>query len=126
MIFRSLRGYLFSKIKATGLKNTVFILCYIRRILSTSYEVINFIKILKGSRATRAHISNINIRKKRIEHCSRKIEKRRRKEERLSFPKPKKQIGSNKMLRDVYSHKAFPPQTCQILVLGIPVICLIH
>ena len=54
------------------------------------YKIRNFIKCLKESRATRDRISNIKSREKRREHCYRKLEKRRSKEERLSFPKPQK------------------------------------
>ena len=81
---------------------------------------------MKGSGATRAIISNINSRKNRREHPSHKLKKRRKKEERLSFPKPKIYIGSNKVLREIDSRTAFPPQLCQIWILGTPVICLIH
>ena len=53
------------------------------------YKTINIIKFLKGSRAPRDCTSNIMIRKKRREPCSRKLEKGRSKEEIISFPKPK-------------------------------------
>ena len=53
----------------------MIIKCYIRRVLSTGCETIKFLKSLKGSGATRARISNIKSRKKRIEHRSRIIEK---------------------------------------------------
>ena len=104
----------------------MIIISYTRCVQRTGYKIRDFIKCLKGSRATRARISNINIRKKRREHCYRKLEKRERREERLYFSKPKKQIGSNKMLRKIDSRTAFSPQICQIWVLGTPVICLIH
>ena len=67
----------------------MLIISYIRRVLATGYKIINFIKCLKVYIATRTRISNIRSRKKRREPRSRKIEKKRRKEERLSFPKPK-------------------------------------
>ena len=73
-----------------GLENPVLRKSYIRRVLSTGYITINFINLFKGYRATRASISNIKSRKKRIKHRSRKIEKMRRKEEILYFPKTKK------------------------------------
>ena len=47
----------------------------VRCVQSTGYEIINLIKYLKGSRTTRARISNIKGRKKRIEPRSRKLEK---------------------------------------------------
>ena len=56
---------------------------------SHGLQKINFIKCLKGSRAPRARIPNIKSRKNRREPCSSKLEKRRRKEEILSFSKPK-------------------------------------
>ena len=63
---------------------------YIRQGLSTDHGTYNFVKYFKGSGVTRASILNTKSRKKRREHCSRKkFQKRRRKEERLSFPKPK-------------------------------------
>ena len=71
-----------------GSENPVFIISYIRRVLATGYEIIKFIKCLKGSRETRARISNIKSRRRIREHRSRKIEKRRRKEEIISFTKP--------------------------------------
>ena len=51
---------------------------HIRLILSTGYGTIDFIKLLKGYRATHARISNIKGRKKRREHRYCKLEKRRR------------------------------------------------
>ena len=62
---------------------------YIRRVLTTGYGAIKFIKFLRGSRAPRACISNIKSKNKRREHRYRKLEKRGRKEERLYFQKPK-------------------------------------
>ena len=62
---------------------------YIRRVLATGYGAYNFIKFLKRSGASCACISNIRSRKKRREHRYCKIEKRGRKEERLSFPNKK-------------------------------------
>ena len=61
---------------------------YIRRVLATGFGAIKFIKLLKGSRAPRARISNIKSKNKRREHRYRKLEKRGRKEERLYFSKP--------------------------------------
>ena len=100
---------------------------YIRRVLSTGYNIINFIEYLKGSRATRACISNIKSRNNRRENGSLKLKKRRRKEEIIYVPKPKKYRGSNKILCEIDSRTAaLPPQICQIWVLGTLVICLIH
>ena len=58
------------------LRNHVLIIFYIRRVISTGYKIINFIKFLKGSIAARARISNIKSRKKRTEPRSRKLGKR--------------------------------------------------
>ena len=68
----------------------MIIISYIRRVLATGYELINFIKCLKEYRTPCACISNIKSRKKIREPCSRKLEEIRRKEERLYFPKPRK------------------------------------
>ena len=76
---------------------------YIRLFLATGYKIINSIKFLKWYRVPHARISNINSREKRRELCSRKLEKNRRKEERLYFPKLKIYRGSNKILRDIDS-----------------------
>ena len=92
----------------------MLIIYYLRRVLFTGYEIIKFIKFLKGSIAPRARISNINSRNEIIEPRSCKIEKRRSNEERLYFPKPKIYRVSNKILREIYSRTAFPPQICQI------------
>ena len=73
-----------------GLENPVLRKSHIRQVLATVYVIINFIKSYKGSISPRTRISNIKIRKKRREHPYRKLEKRGRKEEGLSFPKPKK------------------------------------
>ena len=62
---------------------------YIRHFISSSYKVLNFINFLKGYRLHCVPNSNNNSRKKRREPGFRKLEKKRRKEERLSFPKPK-------------------------------------
>ena len=67
----------------------MLIISYIRRVPATGYEIINFVKCLKGSRETRALISNINTRKKRRYPLSSKLLKSRIKEESISFPKPK-------------------------------------
>ena len=53
------------------------------------YETINFIKCLKGSRATRARISNIKSRKKRREHPSRKLKKGEGRKKDFIFQYPK-------------------------------------
>ena len=68
----------------------MIIISFIRRVIATGYKVINFIKCLKEYREPRARISNINIRKKIREACSRKLEKMRRKEEKIYYPKPRK------------------------------------
>ena len=73
---RVLRDYLVSYLKTLGLGKPVLRKSYIRRVLAMGYGTINFIKCLKGSRATHARISNINSRKKRREHHSHKLEKR--------------------------------------------------
>ena len=67
----------------------MLIISYIICVIATGYEIINFIKCLKGYRAPSACISNIKSRKKIREHHSRKLEKRTGKEERLYFPEPK-------------------------------------
>ena len=67
----------------------MLIISYLRRVLATVYKIINIIKCLKGSRSTCARISDINSRKKIIEPCYCKLEKRIWKEERIFFPKPK-------------------------------------
>ena len=53
------------------------------------YKILNFVKFLEGYRVLRAQNSNKNSRNKRREPLSRKLGKRRRQEEILSFPKPK-------------------------------------
>ena len=58
-----------------GLEDPVPIKSYIRRVIAMGYGKINVIKCLKGSRATRARISNIKSRKKIREHRYRKLEK---------------------------------------------------
>ena len=58
-----------------GLENPVVIKYFIRSVLATGYETINFIRFLKGSRETYACISDIKSRKKRREPCSRKLKR---------------------------------------------------
>ena len=53
------------------------------------YGTYNFVKYFKGSGVPCARILNTNSRKKRGEHIYCKLGKRRRKEERLYFPKLK-------------------------------------
>ena len=72
-----------------GLEKPVLIKSYIRQFLAMGYGTIKSIKFWKGYRAPRDRISNIKSRRKRREHCSRKLGKRGRKEERLYFTKPK-------------------------------------
>ena len=62
---------------------------YIRRVLATDYRTYNFVKYFKGSGVPPARILNTKSRKRRRERHSSKLEKRIRKGERLSFPKPK-------------------------------------
>ena len=62
---------------------------YIRQFLATGYGTYNFIKYFKGYGVPCVCILNVKSRKKRIENLSHKHRKRRRKEARLSFPKPK-------------------------------------
>ena len=69
------RDYIISYLRASGFKKTVLIKYYIRGVLATGYEIINFIKCLKVSRSPRARISDIKSRKTRIEHRSCKIKK---------------------------------------------------
>ena len=42
------RDYIVSYLQTTGFKNPMLIVSYIRRVLATGYEAINFIKYLKG------------------------------------------------------------------------------
>ena len=86
---RGLKDYLLSYLRASGFRNTELIKFYIRWVLATGYRTYNFLKYFIGSGVTRACILNTNSRKNRREYCSRKPKKRRRKEERLSFSKPK-------------------------------------
>ena len=90
MFVRGFRDYLVSYLQDLGIENPVLIKSYIIRVLATGYGTINYKKFLKGSRASHACISNIKSTKNRIEHCSLKLEKKGRKEEILSFPKPQK------------------------------------
>ena len=71
-----------------GLENPVVIKYFIRSVLATGYETINFIRFLKGSRETYARISDIKSRKteENLVFINSKI---RRKEEIISFPKLK-------------------------------------
>ena len=64
---------------------------YKRRVLATGYGTINFIKLLKGSRATCAPISNINNKKEKREHRSRKLEKREGRKKHSLFQTSKKE-----------------------------------
>ena len=72
-----------------GFRNPELIKYYIIRVLATVYRTYIFVKYFKGYGVPRARILDIRSRKKRRERCYRKLEKRIRKEERLSFPKIK-------------------------------------
>ena len=87
MFVCGLKDYIVPSLRASGFINTEVIKPYIRWVLSTGYGTYNFVKYFKGSGVPHAIILNTNSRKKRREHRSCKLEKRRRKEERLSFPK---------------------------------------
>ena len=87
----------------------MIIISFIRRVLATGYKLINFIKYLKEYREPRARISNIKSRNKAREPCSHKLEKMRRKEERLYFPKPIKR-GFNNMISEIYSRTSIKLQ----------------
>ena len=93
MFVRGFKEYLVSYLQASGFRNPVLIKYYIGQVLATGYRKYNFIKYFKGSGVPCAYILYIMGRRKRREHCSRKPEKRRGKEERLSFPKPKNKKG---------------------------------
>ena len=95
---------------------------YIRRVIAQGYKVLNVIRHFKGYRVHWYRNSNIDSRNGRGEPCSLKLDKRRMKEERISFPKPEKQRGSNNMLSEIDSGTALPPKTCQLWVLGKPLI----
>ena len=69
------------------LGNHALIISYIRHVVATDYKIINMIKRLTEYRSPCACISNIKSRKKRRKPRYRKLEKSRRKEERLYFPK---------------------------------------
>ena len=62
---------------------------YIRCVLATGYETINFIKCLKEYRATRDHNKNIKSRNKRREHYYSKLEKVKGRKKEFLLPKPK-------------------------------------
>ena len=89
MFFRGFKYYLVSYLRGSDYRNPELVKYYIRGVLATGYGTYNFIKYFKGSGVPRARIINIKSRRKRREHRSRKIEKRRRKEEIFYFPKPK-------------------------------------
>ena len=72
-----------------GFRNPELIKAYIIRFLATGYGTYNFVKCFKGSGVPRAHILNTNSRKKRREHFSHELEKRKSKEEILYFLEPK-------------------------------------
>ena len=75
---------------------------YTRPVLSSGYKKTRFIKPSNIYIVLRALNPNNKSRKKIRQHCSRKLLKRIRKEERLSFPKSQKYIGKKKMLRGIY------------------------
>ena len=81
-------------------RNTDLIKSYIKRVLTTGYGTYNFVKDFKGYGVPCDCSINTKSRKKRIENLYRKLEKRIKKEERLSFPKPKKRVSS-KMLHGI-------------------------
>ena len=64
-----------SYLRDSGFRNTKLIKSYIRQVLTTGYRTYKFVKYFKGSGVSRACILNTKSRKKRREHCSRKLEK---------------------------------------------------
>ena len=84
-----LKDLLVSQLHASGFRNPKLIKSYIRRGLAMGYGTYKFVQYFKWYGVPCARILNTNSRKKRREHCSRKLKKRRRKEERLSFSRTK-------------------------------------